>query len=94
MSREIRAVIGITLGVAFIACGLGAAICHQMAGYQPRSTSARTIIEHEAQFERYYDPEDYLLSERGLALRRRARLFGRAAGGIVLLIIVWATWPT
>ena len=94
MSREVRAALGIALGVAFIVCALGAAICHQMAGHQPRSASARNIIEHEAQFEQYYDPEDYLLSDRGLALRRRARLFGRAAGGIALLIAAWTIWLT
>ena len=36
--------------------------------------------------------EDALLSERGMALRTRARRFGRAALACAALIFAWAAW--
>lgn len=96
MSPTGRAIIGIGLGAAFLVCALTAAISHLIASNSPRSEVARRLIEqeHEALDTKYavYDPEDELLSERGIALRARARRFGRVALACAVLIFVWAAW--
>jgi hypothetical protein len=53
-------------------------------------------MEHEREVlsgrPEFYEPEDELLSEHGLALRARAGKFGRAAFAVLLLIFAWAAW--
>lgn len=91
-----RAIIGIGLGAAFGVCAVVAAVCHLIASNSPRSEVARRLIEqeHEDLDTKYlaYDPEDELLSERGMALRTRARRFGRVALACAALIFAWAAW--
>lgn len=91
-----RASIGIALGAAFLVCAGGAAVCHLIASNSPRSEVMRRLIEHEHErvsgTEALYEPDDELLSERGLALRARARRFGRVAMVLVVLIVAWAAW--
>jgi hypothetical protein len=96
MSPSNRASIGIALGIVFAGCAISAAVCHLIASNSPRSEVARRLIEQERDelVGKYpvYDPEDQLLSERGLALRQRARQFGRVAIACALLIFAWAAW--
>ena len=96
MSPTSRGIIGLVLGAAFGACALTAAVCHLVASNSPRSEVARRLIaqEHEELDSKYfaYDPADDLLSERGIALRARARRFGRAAIACAALIFAWAAW--
>lgn len=96
MSPAGRAYIGIVLGVVFAACAAGAIICHLLANASPRSEVARRLIEHEREVlsgrPAFYEPEDGMLSEHGLALRARARKFGRAGFVVLALIFAWAAW--
>ena len=91
-----RAAIGIVLGVIFLVCAAVAAACHLIASNSPRSEVARRLIEqeHEELDGKYFpiDPDDELLSERGVALRNRARQLGRAALACAALVFVWAAW--
>jgi hypothetical protein len=96
MSPTGRAIVGIGLGLAFLACALAAAVCHLIASNSPRSEVARRLIEqeHDELDGKYfaYDPENALLSERGMALRARAQRFGRVALACAALIFAWAAW--
>jgi hypothetical protein len=96
MSPAGRASIGIVLGGVFAACAAGAIVCHLLANGSPRSEVARRLMEHEREVlsgrPEFYEPEDEMLSEHGLALRARAGKFGRAAFAVLLLIFAWAAW--
>jgi hypothetical protein len=91
-----RASIGITLGLAFLICAGGAAVCHLIASNSPRSEVMRRLMEHEHQSlsgtEALYEAGDELLSARGVAFRARARNFGRVATALAVLIFAWAAW--
>ena len=91
-----RATIGIALGVAFFVTASGAALCHLMASNSPRSEVRRRQMTHERENlsgnEALYEPSDDMLSERGLSLRSRGRMFGRLAIGLAVLIFAWAAW--
>ena len=96
MSPVGRAFIGIALGVVFAACAAGAIVCHLLANASPRSEVARRLMEHEREVlsgrPEFYEPEDAMLSEHGLALRTRARNFGRVGFAVLVLIFAWAAW--
>jgi len=96
MSPTGRAYIGIALGVVFAACAGGAIVCHVLANASPRSEVARRLMEHERHIlsgrPAFYEPEDEMLSEHGLAMRARAGKFGRAGVAVLLLIFAWAAW--
>ena len=96
MSLAGRAYIGIALGIVFAGCAVGAIVCHLLANASPRSEVARRLMEHEREVlggrPEFYEPEDGMLSEHGLALRTRARNFGRAGFAVLALIFAWAAW--
>ena len=91
-----RAAIGIALGLAFLICAGAAAVFHLLASNSPRSEVTRRLMEHEhdnlSGSAAVYEPGDELLSDRGLALRIRARALGRVAIALAVLIFAWAAW--
>jgi hypothetical protein len=91
-----RAYIGIALGVVFAVCAGGAIVCHLLANGSPRSEVAHRLMEHERDVlsgrPEFYEPEDEMLSEYGLAMRARAGKFGRAGLAVLVLIFAWAAW--
>ena len=94
ISASFRAGLGILLGLGFAANGLGVMICHGRAEQYPRSEVARRLIEQENEIDSRAYIDDELLSEHGLALRRRAAKFARAAGVIAVLIVLWTIFLT
>lgn len=88
--------VSLILFAGFAFCGAGAGICHLLASHSPRSQVALRLMEHEGETlsgnPMLYEPDDELLSERGLVLRARARKFGRAAFGWLALIAAYLVY--
>ena len=76
MPDVLRAAVSIALFVVLLGSTLGAIVCFIRAERQPRSESARRLMEQEreARDPEPYSPDDDLLSEKGIALRRRGRM--------------------
>lgn len=91
MMSTIKAMIIAGLTIPALCLGLVAIICFVIADASPGSESARQIMEAQYEVDSRYYPDDALLSERGIALRRRGnRMLKWAAGlfGIAFVVVL------
>jgi hypothetical protein len=79
------------LMLAITGCALASVAYDSKAEQHARSTAAETIIAHNYELDDRYEPDDFLLSDKGLALRQRAQRLSRAAWLLALVAVIWGT---
>jgi len=83
MTSTLKASIIAALTIPALCLGIAAVACFVIADASPRSEAARQVNAARDEVDSHYYPDDALLSERGLALRRRGNQMLKWAGGLV-----------
>jgi len=83
MTSTLKATIIAALTIPALCLGVAAVACFVFADGSPRSEAARRVIAAQDEVDSHYYPDDALLSDRGLALRRRGNRMLKWAAGLV-----------